>query len=54
MGDTNTHCTASIANKAKIHFVTNQPGYIITPQPELEWQASFSAPLERKVAVLVA
>jgi hypothetical protein len=43
-GDTNTHRTALIVNKAKTHFVKHQGGHIFTPQPELELQAMFSTP----------
>jgi hypothetical protein len=43
-GDTNTHCTALIVNKAKTHFVKYQRGHIFTPQPELESWAIFSTP----------
>jgi len=53
-GDTNTHPTALIVNKAKTHFVKHQRGQIFTPQPELESRAIFSTPWERKVAGMVA
>jgi len=53
-GDTNTHRTALIVNKAKPHFVKYQRGHIFTPQPELESWAIFSTPSEGKVAGMVA
>jgi len=53
-GDTNTHCTALIVNKAKTYFVKHQRGHIFTSQPELELQAIFRTPWEWKVAGMMA
>jgi hypothetical protein len=40
-GDTYTHRTAVIVNKARTHFVKYQTGYILAPQLEPEpWEIS--------------